>query len=372
MRRLLSKKEVIAAIDGKENPRHVPALYTTWFNPFVYTNPLDFARSIVARLRYPDDIAVCGWHDLRWHLYHMDRRNGSFLRCVILGLGAAPPPKRKYLKEASEGMDAHVLLEDMRDVDSFIARLPDPKKAIMLFPGPSRRYKLSWNFSALFENHWNIRGMENALMDYYLYPEETHRLYRALTDYAKVIIRRAKKFCHADGVFMSDDIGTQTGPFFSPDVFREFFLPYYKELIDCAHSLGMHFWFHSCGDVTMFLDMLVDAGLDVIHPIQKFAMDQEAVFEKFKDRITFFYGFDLQQVIPEGTPDEVEDEVRRTMRLFSTARGRLVYTSGNAFTGDCPIRSFERLMRVSHTLNPYKERTATPGRTPDGQINSRR
>ena len=108
-------------------------------------------------------------------------------------------------------------------------------------------------FSILFENHWNLRGMENTLMDYYLYPESVHKLYRAFTDYHKVLIYRCKHELHADGVFFSDDIGTQNGPFFSPEVFDEFFLPYYKELIDYAHSLGMHFWLHSCGNVEMFL-----------------------------------------------------------------------------------------------------------------------
>lgn len=351
MRRLLKKQEVIDAINGKCDPPRVPVQYTAWFNPFEFKG-LDFIRGLLARVMYVDDIAVVGWQDFRWHLYHMDKRNGSLLRCMMLGLGKAPPIKKKYRNE-NAGMDNRILLENMEDIDEFIKKFPDPEKQFLLFPGPSRRYKVCWNESCLFENHWNIRGMENALMDYYLYPEETHRLYRALTDYHKVMIYRAKKELRADAIFLSDDIGTQNGPFFSKEIFREFFYPYYKELIDYAHSLGMHFWFHSCGDITLFLDDFVEMGLDVIHPIQKSAMNQEEVFAKYKDKITFMYGFDIQHVIPEGTPDEVEAEVKRTMDIFSQAKGRLIYTSGNAFTGDCPIKSFERLMKVSHTYNPY-------------------
>ena len=353
MRKLLTKQQVKDAIDGVAEPPRVPALYTTWFIPWIFSGK-DFFKGLWARARYIDDISVCGWHDYRWHLYHMDPRNGSLLRCVVKGLGAAPPPKKKYLdKDGNKGMDNNNILEDMENVDEFIKRLPDPNKTLLLLPGPGKRYKLAWLFSILFECHWNIRGMDNALMDYYLYPEQTHKLYRAFTDYHKVLIKRCKKELHADGIFMSDDIGTQTGPFFSPDVFREFFFPYYKELIDYAHSLGMHFWFHSCGNIEMFLPMLIEAGLDVIHPIQKFANDQEAIFEKYHDQITFFYGFDLQQVIPLGTPDEVEEEVHRTMDIFCKAKGRLIYTSGNSFSPDCPIESFKRLMKVSHTYNPY-------------------
>ena len=83
-------------------------------------------------------------------------------------------------------------------------------------------------------------------------------------------------------------------------------------------------------------------------------MDQPAIFEKYHDKIAFMYGFDVQHVIPEGTADEVEAEVKRTMDMFSQATGRLVYTSGNVITGDCPITSLERLMKVSHTYNPYE------------------
>lgn len=355
MRRILKKQEVRDAIGGVKRPSAVPVQYTTWFNPLVFSG-FNFIRSIWCRVRYPDDIAVCAWHDLRWHLYHMNRQNGSFLRCVIKGLGQVPTPKKKYLRDNARGMDANVLCPDMSRLDEFLKRLPDPHKVPMLFPGPSLRYKVAWNMALLFEHHWLIRGMENALTDFYLYPEETHRLYRFLTDYAKVKIERSRRLCRADAVFFGDDVGTQTGPFFSPEIFREFFYPYYKELIDYTHSLGMHFWLHTCGNVSMFMDMFVEMGLDVIHPIQKYAMDEKEIFDKYKDKITFMYGFDMQRVIPDGTPDEVEAEAKRVMDLFAQAEtGRFVLTSGNVFTGDCPIKSLERLMRVTHTYNPYKK-----------------
>ena len=354
MRKLLKKQEVFDAISGTKRPARVPVQYTSWFNPFVFQGT-DFIRAIWSRLSYPDDIAICGWHCLRNYLYATDEKYGGTLRCIFLGFltGGAPTPIKKYRTEQGESVDNQILVEDMTKIDDFIAKLPDPNKVFLLFPGHSKRYKVSWNFSCLFENHWTVRGMENALMDFYIYPEETHRLYRAFTDHAKVLIKRSHDELHADAMFMCDDIGTQTGPFFSLEIFNEFFKPYYKELIDYAHSLGMHFWFHTCGDVTMFLDSFVEMGLDVLHPIQKSAMNQPEVFEKYKDKITFLYGFDVQHVIPEGTPDEVEAEVKRTMDMFGQARGRLVYTSGNVITGDCPIESLERLMKVSHTYNPY-------------------
>lgn len=361
MRRLLTKKEVRDAIAGKAVPPRVPVVYTVWFNPLVFRG-LSFFRAVLSRFRYVDDIAVCGWNNMRSYLYAADGRFGGILRCNVMGYltGGALTVKKRY-RGKGDGVDSQILVEDMTKIDDFIKKFPDPEKAALFFPGPSRRYKVSWLFSFLFENHWTVRGMENALTDYYLYPEETHRLFRAFTDYLKGLATRSRKVLKADAIFITDDLGTQTGPFFSPEIFREFFYPYYKELIDHAHSLGLQVWLHTCGDVSMFMDMFVEMGLDMIHPVQKYAMNENEIFERYRDRIAFLYGFDVQHIIPEGTPDEVEAEAKRTMDLFSQAKGRFVYTTGNALTGDCPIKSWERLTRITHTYNPYEARKKSPG-----------
>ena len=360
MWKTLKKQEIIDAIDGKNNPSKLPISFTPWFNPFVF-GPWGFVRSIYARLKYPDDIAMCGWHDFRWHINHMNPDNGSTLRIAITQtLGLKIPPLKTRIKLKKEGkttaaFDNDIIIKDMEQVDDYIKKIPSPKKALLLFPGPGIRYKLSWCFSTLFECHWAFRGMENALMDFYLYPEETKRLYAAMTEYHKGIILRCKKELHCNGVFFTDDLGTQTGPFMSPEIFREFFFPYYKELCDYTHSLGMHFFLHSCGNIEILMPQLIEAGVDVIHPIQKFAMDQEEVFNKYHDQVAFFYGLDLQQIIPNGTSDEVEAEIKQKVDTFSKAKGRLLFTFGNALTPDCPIDNFVRVLKVARTYNPYKK-----------------
>ena len=61
---------------------------------------------------------------------------------------------------------------------------------------------------------------------------------------------------------------------FSPRVFGEFFLPYYKEVIDHVHFLGMHFWLHTCGNVETLQPRFAALGVNVLHPIQKYTMDE--------------------------------------------------------------------------------------------------
>lgn len=84
-----------------------------------------------------------------------------------------------------------------------------------------------------------------------------------------MVIERAKEQVGADGILTSDDLGMQTGPFFSLEIFDEFFRPYYMEMIDKAHSLDMEFWVHICGNIESFLPRFIEIGLDVIHPTGK-------------------------------------------------------------------------------------------------------
>ena len=78
------------------------------------------------------------------------------------------------------------------------------------------RYVLASWWSCYFERLWMLRGMENALTDFYTNPDEVHRLFDALTNFYCRMIERSAKELHADGTFVSDDIGTQKGPFFLP------------------------------------------------------------------------------------------------------------------------------------------------------------
>jgi uroporphyrinogen-III decarboxylase len=185
--------------------------------------------------------------------------------------------------------------------------------------------------------------MTNALTDFTTDPASVHRLYRALTDFYAGLIDRIGTELHADGVFTSDDIGMQTGPFFRETIFDEFFAPYYRELAEHAHARGMHFWLHACGNIEPFIPKLIDLGLDVLHPIQKYTMDEREIARRYGGRICIWSGFDVQRIIPFGTPEEVRVEVRHLMDTFHRSEGRMLFSAGNGINGDCPVASLEAL-----------------------------
>ena len=102
------------------------------------------------------------------------------------------------------------------------------------------------------------------------------------------------------------DFGTQTSSFCSDATFRELWLPYYKRVNDWIHATTSWKCFkHSCGSVVRFLDSFIDAGFDILNPVQCSAkgMDPETLKSKYGDRLTFWGGgVDTQQTLPFGTP----------------------------------------------------------------------
>ena len=332
--RSLTKQEVINVIEGKRTTERIPNLCSFWIYPGSFEGQEEEMRQWLAEQAY--DISVQG------------------VRMPDVCRGTEEDPEYCWLPAGREGkteggIDSQVYLEDWEDtelVEEMYAKFPSPDTA-NIFPGKEKidhaKYVVGHWFYCLFERHWSIRGLENALTDFYFYPEEVHRLYQKLTDFYIRIMERFREECGADGIFTSDDIGTQTGPFFSLEIFRTFFKPYYKQIIDKAHELGMHFWLHTCGNIELFMEDFIEIGLDVIHPIQKYTMDEKQIVRKYGGRICFLAGFDVQNIIPYGTPEDVRAEVRFLIDTFSRPDGRFMITMGNGSTNDWKKESLQAL-----------------------------
>ena len=331
----LSREEIKKVIEGRGAAERIPMMYHFWSGAHIFGEDGEKAAGLMEM--YPNDLQA------------------MYIRVPEVFEAPEDDPDFKWIykdKKADEnvGIDAKIAIDDWDELDDILAHFPNPDYHGVLTENfePDGRYRLAFWWNGIFERFWSLRGMENALMDFYLYPEEVHRLFRAITDYYLRNIERAATELNADGVMFSDDIGTQKAPFFSEAIFLEFFKPYYKEMADKAHSLGVHLWMHACGNIQLFLPHLIEIGLDVIHPIQKYTMDQKEIAEKFGNDICIWAGFDVQQVIPYGTPDEVRKEVRRMIDTYKNPNGRFMLTCGNSLTPDCRIESFEALLDESY------------------------
>lgn len=321
----LAREDVINALERK-NPPRIPLIRTKWWGE-------GFAELHGDRLArfdsYPEDATIL------------------LINPVIFeNMGLSWP----VIAEGAH--DSRVVLDDWAKLDEFIEKLPDPEndpqiEAVVEQAAQVRsrgQYLMFGWWLLFFERPWAIRGMQNLLMDYYLYPEQVHRLHNALCDHYVAYLHCALRVLQPDAFWTSDDLGHQKQLFMSPATYREMIKPYYLRLGAYLDAHDLHWWLHSCGNNTAIMDDLIEAGVDVFHPVQKGTMDYAAVARDYGERMTFLAGFDVQHMLPEGTPEQVRAEVRHIIDTFDRPGGGLCIAAGNGILPGTPLDNVEAFL----------------------------
>lgn len=326
----LPRAEVVKAIE-RTNPSRVPLVRARWWGEGLEEQ---YDTRLAELDRYPEDVEQV------WLEPPIDYAKMDLSWELPLDEGAH---------------DSRPIIDDWAKLDEFVAKLPDPDadprfgdlvEQAKAARTEDRYITFGW-WRLFFERPWEIRGMANLLMDYYLYPEKVHALYDALCTVYEGLLERAIREIQPDGFWTSDDLGHQTQPFMRPATFREFLFPYYVRIGEVLKPHGIHWWLHSCGNNTPLLDDLIEAGVTVFHPVQKGTMDQVAVAREYGERITFLVGVDVQHVLQEATPDQVRAEVRFLMDTFDRPDGGMCIGAGNGIVSGTPFKNIEAFLDES-------------------------
>ncbi|MFH1069282.1 MAG: uroporphyrinogen decarboxylase family protein [Candidatus Glassbacteria bacterium] len=158
-----------------------------------------------------------------------------------------------------------------------------------------------------------------------------------------------------DVVFIcGTDFGTQTSTFCSAGDFRELFLPFYRKINGWIHrNTGWRTFKHSCGAVEPFIELFIEAGFDILNPVQCSAagMEPEKLKKRYGDRLTFWGGgIDTQRVLPFGTPEEVREQVLRRLEVFS-AGGGYVFNSIHNVQARTPVENMAAMIEAVREFN---------------------
>lgn len=133
------------------------------------------------------------------------------------------------------------------------------------------------------------------------------------------------------------DFGTQNGPFISPAAYRKLYQPFHRRVNDWVHAhTPWKTFIHSCGSVVALLPDIVEAGFDILNPVQCSAagMDPQWLKDEFGGRITFWGGgVDTQKTLPFGAPDEIRRQVRQRIDVFGRGGGFVFNTVHNVQAG---------------------------------------
>jgi uroporphyrinogen decarboxylase len=203
-------------------------------------------------------------------------------------------------------------------------------------------------WSAHFQDACAAFGMETALIKMLTEPEMFRAVIDKITEFYlqanEIYYSATKGKLHA--VLIGNDFGSQTGLILSPDAIREFVLPGTRKLVEQAKSYGLKVIHHSCGAIHDIIPDLIEVGVDAIHPVQALAsgMEPERLMKDFGDKVSFCGGVDAQNLLVNGTPEEVRKKVLELKNIFPT--GLIISPSHEAILPDIPPCNIEALFEA--------------------------
>jgi uroporphyrinogen decarboxylase len=147
------------------------------------------------------------------------------------------------------------------------------------------------------------------------------------------MLERALEEAHAyvDLVALADDVGTQNGPLMRPELYRQLIKPSHRRICETVRRFSKPVLFHTCGSVYALIPDFIEAGVDILNPIQVRAADMETqrLKREFGRELAFWGGIDIQEVLPRGTPAQVRDEVRRLIDDLGPGGGYVISAAHN-------------------------------------------
>jgi hypothetical protein len=235
--------------------------------------------------------------------------------------------------------------EDLAYLKTELARLEGTGRAILANFGGTGFGDIALVPGMNIKNPKGIRGIEEWYVSTTLRRDFVYQIFERQCEIALKNLARIYDVVgnRVEVVFVTGtDFGTQNGPFISPKAYRTLYKPFHSEVNRWVHShTTWKTMIHSCGSIYRLLDDIVDAGFDVLNPVQTAATDMapEGLKAKYGDRLTFWGGgVDTQKTLPFGTPDEVRRQVQDRLRIFGTGGGFVFNTIHNVQAG-VPIQN---------------------------------
>jgi uroporphyrinogen decarboxylase len=208
----------------------------------------------------------------------------------------------------------------------------------------------------LFEWGTFLRRLDNFLMDIALDQTNVERLLDALMERH---LAGLAKVCAAVGdvadvLRFGDDLGLENGPFMSPASYRALFKPRHKQLCEYVHQhSGMRTFLHSCGSIYDLMPDLIEAGYDIVNPVQTTCrnMEPDRLKREFGRDITFWGGgCDTRTILNRATPTEVKAHVLERMTILAPGGG-FVFSAIHNILPEVPPQNIVAMFEAVEEFN---------------------
>lgn len=200
----------------------------------------------------------------------------------------------------------------------------------------------------VWERAWYMRSMERLMMDMVCEQELAAYVLDTVTE---VAIKQAEFYAESgcDILFFGDDVGMQQTVVMSEELYVSWLKPRLKAVVAAARKLNpdIVIFYHSCGFVEPFIGHLIEAGVDVLNPVQPECMDFEELHKKYGDRVSFHGTIGTQSTMPFGSPEQVREQVFNNLKIAG-AKGGLLPVPTHLLEPEVPTENIEAYMLACH------------------------
>jgi uroporphyrinogen decarboxylase len=217
--------------------------------------------------------------------------------------------------------------------------------------------KLETPTPGLMEMTQRMRGLERWFTDLALDEDFSNRFLDKVVETQKAFYTAVLEEIGdlIQVVEMADDFGMQTGLQISRETYQKYFKPRHKEVWSLIHDLtDAKLYLHSCGAVSELIPDWIECGLDIIQSLQPLAkgMDAATLKKKFGGKIVLWGGLDEQRLLPFGTPEQIDAEVKRIIGIFAPGGG-YVFAPAHVLQPDQPLENIFAMMNAAVKYGRY-------------------
>jgi len=200
----------------------------------------------------------------------------------------------------------------------------------------------------MFEMAWHMTGLQKFMTDMAMGEPYVEALLDRTMEFSIAIGRRLVEL-GVDGIWTGDDFGAQNGMMISPEMWRRLFKPRMAEVFRQFRAINPEVvvMYHCDGAIAPILDDLIEIGLDVFNPVQPNVPGHEPheLKARFGDRLSFWGAIDQQQLLPNGSPDEIEADVKAKIEALGSGGGYMV-APAHILQGDTPVENVEAFIEA--------------------------
>jgi len=211
---------------------------------------------------------------------------------------------------------------------------------------------IAGTITGFFTYAWMLRGgIDKFLIEMYKNPSFAKKLIEKI---AKAQIEWIKMMMDAniDMIAYCDDYADSKSTLVSPKLFKDFILPYLRDIINTIKKRGIKFLLHSDGNLYPIFDEIINAGIDGIHPLEPGAMDIGDIKERYGHKIFIMGNVDCRYILPYGSEEEVRKEVRRCIDAAAKGGG-FILTSSNSLHPSVKVENIYIMVDEARKYGKY-------------------